>query len=182
MYFSKIGIMACFLEGPLVVIWIFLFLWITRKTELCISRILLLGNAGKASLMCRIFSIDMAACAKLYDAVALSCLLSVFFDFFLDFFLDFLLGQRRRGNGTWLILVALLSLTGRDYRGGWFLMNWDLTLDWKVTLSAVLIWSYPALYIADTNVQAALPNSSSWGMFLSLWPLSFLYLRNVAIC
>ena len=176
--FSKINTMAYFLEGPLVVIWIFFFLWIVGKAKLCMSRILLLGSTRKTSWMYRIFSADMTACTKLHGTMALSCLVSAFF----DFSLVSLLGQGGRGGRTWLILVALLSLTGRDYRGGWFLINWDLTLDWKVTLSVVLIWSYPALYIADTNVQVASPNSSSWGMFLLLWPLSFLYLRNIAIC
>jgi len=95
MCFSKIGTMACFLEGPLVVIWIFLFLWVIRKTKLCISKILLLGNAGKASLICRMFSTDMATWAKLYSTMALSCLVSIFF----DFSLVFLLGQREEVAG-----------------------------------------------------------------------------------
>jgi len=79
--FSKINTMACFLEGPLVVIWIFFFLWVVGKAKLYMSRILLLSNAGKASLICRIFSADMTACAKLYSTMALLCLTSVFFDF-----------------------------------------------------------------------------------------------------
>ena len=140
-------------------------------------RILLLGNARKASLIHRMFSTNMAACTKLYGVVALLCLVSAFF----DFSLVSLLGYGGRGSRTWLILVALLSLTGGDCRGDWFLMNWNLTLDWKVILSTVLIWFHPASYIANTNVQAALLNSFNWEIFLSLQPLSFFCLRNVAI-
>ena len=73
--------MAYFLEGSLIVIWIFFFFWVVRKAELYMSRILLLGNARKASLIYKIFSADIAACAKLYSTIALSCLTSVFFDF-----------------------------------------------------------------------------------------------------
>ena len=164
MCFSKIDTMAYFLKGPLVVIWIFFFFWIVRKTNLCISRILLLDNTGKASLIHRIFSADMAAYAKLHSVMALLCLTSTFF----NFSLVFLLGQENRNSGTWLILVALLVLTREDCREGWFLSNWDLALNWKVILSAVLIWSHSALYIANTNVQAALPNGFSWGISLSL--------------
>jgi len=141
------------------------------------SRILLLGSARKTSWMYRIFSVDMTACTKLHGTMALSCLVSAFF----DFSLVSLLGQGGRGGRTWLILVALLALTSRDCREGWFLPNWDLTLDQKVILSAVLIWSHPALYIANTNIQVASLNSSSWGMSLLLWPSSFLCLRNIAI-
>jgi len=177
MYFSKIDTMAYFLKGPLVVIWIFFFFWIVRKTNLCIFRILLLDNTGKASLIYRIFSADMVAYAKLHSIMALLYLTSTFF----NFSLVFLLGQENRDSRIWLIFVALLVLTREDYREGWFLPNWDLVLDWKVMLSVVLIWSYPALYIANTNVQAALPNSFSWGISLLLQPLSFLCLRNVAI-
>jgi len=82
-------------------------------------RILLLGNARKASLMHRMFFTNMAACAKLYGAMALLCLMSAFFDFSLVSLLE----HGGRDDRTWLILVALLSLTGGDCRGDWFLMN-----------------------------------------------------------
>ena len=50
------GIMACFLEGPLVVNWTFLVLLVCwPKAALCISRTFLFGRAGKASLILRAF-------------------------------------------------------------------------------------------------------------------------------
>ena len=50
------GIMACFLEGPLVVNWTFLALLVCwPKATLCISRTFLFGRAGKASLILRAF-------------------------------------------------------------------------------------------------------------------------------
>ena len=48
------GIMACFLDGPLVVNWTFLpLLMCWPKAALCISRTFLFGRAGKASLILR---------------------------------------------------------------------------------------------------------------------------------
>ena len=50
------GIMACFLEGPLVVNWTFLALLVCwPKATLCISRTFLFGKAGKAFLILRAF-------------------------------------------------------------------------------------------------------------------------------
>ena len=50
-----IGIMACFLDGPLVVNWTFLALLMCwPKAALCISRTFLFGRAGKASLILRV--------------------------------------------------------------------------------------------------------------------------------
>ena len=52
-----IGIMACFLEGPLVVNWTFLALFVCwPKAALWISRTFLFGRAGKASLILRTFA------------------------------------------------------------------------------------------------------------------------------
>ena len=48
------GIMACFLDSPLVVNWTFLALLMCwPKAALCISRTFLFGRAGKASLILR---------------------------------------------------------------------------------------------------------------------------------
>jgi len=59
---SRRGTMACFLEGPLVVIWIFLPLLIgLSSTVLWISMIFLLG---KASFIFRIFAADAVTCAN----------------------------------------------------------------------------------------------------------------------
>ena len=50
------GIMACFLDSPLVVNWTFLaLLACCPKAALCISRTFLFGKAGKASFILRAF-------------------------------------------------------------------------------------------------------------------------------
>ena len=50
------GMMACFLDGPLVVNWTFLaLLACCLKAALCISRTFLFGKAGKASFILRAF-------------------------------------------------------------------------------------------------------------------------------
>ena len=52
------GIMACFLDGPLVVNWTFLaLLACCLKAALCILRAFLFGKAGKASFILRVFVI-----------------------------------------------------------------------------------------------------------------------------
>jgi len=84
---SAIGTIACFLEGPLVVIWILLFLLAGLSIAmLCISIIFFLGRIGKASLILRILSAVAVACAK-YLADVLP-LLPLFFS--VDQNLDFL--------------------------------------------------------------------------------------------
>jgi len=60
------GTIACFLDSPLVVGWIFFpLLFSVGNVALWISSILLFGKAGKASLILRIFEVDEVACT--YD-------------------------------------------------------------------------------------------------------------------
>jgi len=105
-YFSVIGTIACFLEGPLVVIWILLLLLAGFSiAALWISIIFLLGSAGKASLILRMFSAVAVTCANvLIDALLLLPLVfSV--DRNLDFFSCSSVGRGGRGGGTFLTML-----------------------------------------------------------------------------
>jgi len=77
--FGGTGIIACFLDGPLVVNCTFLALFVgLSNAALCISRIFLSGRAGKASLILRTFEACSAAWAydkgNFCDLIVLECL------------------------------------------------------------------------------------------------------------
>ena len=60
--FDGTGMIACFLDGPLVVNCTFLALFLgLSNAALCISRIFLSERAGKASLILRMFEVCSAA-------------------------------------------------------------------------------------------------------------------------
>ena len=114
---SKSGTMACFLEGPLVVIWLVLMEGLS-KAALWISMILSFGRAGKASLISRMFAAEDATCAKdlvegrlvlpLLDFPALWCL---------DLSSCSFEGRGGTGGG---IFLTVLRLEGEGRGGGWY--------------------------------------------------------------
>ena len=136
-YVFVIGIIACLLKGPLVVIWILLLLLASLSiVTLCISIIFFFGKARKASLILRMFS----AVAIAYVKDLANVLPLILFFFLVDWNLDFLncslVGRERRGGETFLAILLWGSFEVGEVRGT-FLVNFDLTMDLKEVLAMI---------------------------------------------
>ena len=102
------GMIACFLESPLVVCWIFLVLLIDwAKAILWISRTFLFGRSGNASLILRVFDIYDATWAyNIWE----SPLTKRFFWKNFDFSKTFLDRRGGIGGGYFADLNAITSI------------------------------------------------------------------------
>jgi len=131
-YFSVIGMIACFLKGPLVMIWILLLLLVSLSiTILWISIIFLLGSVEKVFLILRMFLVV----AVTYMNNLTNVLLLLPLVFLVDQNLDFLncssVGQEERDEETFIVMLLWGSFEVKGVFWGMFLVNFNLTIDLK---------------------------------------------------
>jgi len=131
-YFSVIGMIACFLEGPLIMIWILLLLLVSLSiTTLWISIIFLLGSVEKVFLILRMFLVV----AVTYMNNLTNVLLLLPLVFLVDQNLDFLncssVGQEERGGEIFIAMLPWGSFEVKGVFWGMFLVNFNLTIDLK---------------------------------------------------
>ena len=167
-------IRTCFLDSPLVVIWIF-FLLGDGKTALWICRIFLLGRAEKASLMYKTFLASFATCANVF------CLLLSFWIALWDLAIVSLFGCEGIGGGIHLILLWLFRLV-EDFSGElWGSANWCLTISPRDELLIMPMESQPDSNVVSINSHATCPKGISWVGKLPLFSPRFLCLRKVVM-
>jgi len=105
-YFSVIGMIACFLEGPLVMIWILLLLLVSLSiTTLWISIIFLLGSVEKVFLILRMFLVVAVTYMNNLTDVLLLLPLVFLVDQNLDFLNCSSVGQEERDEETFIVML-----------------------------------------------------------------------------
>jgi len=131
-YFSVIGMIACFLEGPLVMIWILLLLLVSLSiTTLWISIIFLLGSVEKVFLILRMFLVVAVTYMNNLTDVLLLLPLVFLVDQNLDFLNCSSVGQEERDEETFIVMLLWGSFEVKGVFWGMFLVNFNLTIDLK---------------------------------------------------